>query len=190
MKRIFMKIWKTFYWKPSGTEGPTFGLPTVKFDPSRVTDEVKTNIRKNVESINGLDPKDIDQVYEAALRSVSAGGNLFLLSNTIMQIGIDGMTKKRAGRIAGLLNNRAFAIIERNRQLALGITEAIWMYSGAPCGLDPKKPGRLDAAHRAANEKKYRVAKCMYLNKRWTWPGCEEGCRCTCRAIVPGIETK
>ena len=162
-------------------------IPTVKFDSLKVTEAVRADIRKNVELIEGIDPKHFDQVYEAALSSVTAGRNLFLLANALMQMNIDGMTKGRAGQIARFLNNIATATINRIDQHSLGITEAIWMYTGAPCGANPKKPGRQNTAHKAANGKRYKIAEGMLLNGKWTWPGYEDGCRCFSKSVIEGI---
>lgn len=163
-------------------------IPTVKFDSSKVTEAVRADIRKNVELIDGLDTKYFDQVYEAALRSVTDGRNLFLLANALMQIDIDGMTKGRAGQIATFLNNKATATINRIHQQSLGITEAIWRYSGAPCGINPKKPGRQNTAHKAADGKRYKIAEGMFLDGKWTWPGYEDGCRCGSRSVIEGLD--
>ncbi len=165
-------------------------IPTVEFDSSNVTEAVRADIRKNVELIEGIDPKYFDQVYEAALSSVTAGRNLFLLANALMQMNIDVMTKGRAGQIATFLNNKATATINRIRQQSLGITEAIWQYSGAPCGTNPKNPGRQNNTHKAANGKRYKIAEGMFLDGKWTWPGYEDGCRCGSRSIIEGLNRK
>jgi hypothetical protein len=82
--------------------------------------------------------------------------------------------------------------MDRDRQKSLGIKYAIWMYSGAPCQVNPKKPSakdiRQDAAHRAADGKPFEVAKGMLLNGRLTMPGREEGCKCSSRPIIPGLD--
>jgi hypothetical protein len=92
---------------------------------------------------------------------------------------IDGMTKRRAAEIAGILNNKATALMQRTRQVALGITQAKWLYSGAPCKLNPKSSlapdERQDAAHKTANGKLFDVGKGMFLDGKWTWPGVEPG---------------
>ncbi len=161
----------------------------VKFDPSVVTDTVKADIRKNVGLIECIPPEYFDQIYDAAVRAETAGGDLYALSTAILQMNIDGMTKKRAKRIALTLNSKATAVITRERQQQLGITEAIWLYSGAPCDIDPKKPqGNQDASHKAANGKRFKVAEGMFLDGKWTWPGCEEGCKCVSRSIIPELE--
>ena len=90
-------------------------------------------------------------------------------------------------QIARLLNNKATALMDRERQGSLGIKQAHWLYSGAPCELNPKKPTGQDTAHRAANGKLYDVSTGIFLNGKWTWPGVEPGCRCISKSVVPGF---
>jgi hypothetical protein len=109
-----------------------------------------------------------------------------------MQMNINGMTKQRAGAISLSLNNKATALMNRDQQVSLGVKYAIWVYSGAPCQTNPKKPSakdiHLDATHKAADGKRYEVAKGMFLNGRWTLPGRDEGCKCASRSIIPGFD--
>ena len=163
------------------------GIPTVKFDTSRVTETVKADLRKNVLLLEGIDRNHFEQVYDAALRSISAGRDLSLLCNLLMQMNIDGMTKQRAGEIARLLNNKATALMGKERCVSLGIKQAHWRYSGAPCEINPTKPTGQDAAHRSANGKSFEVSTGMFLNGKWTWPGVEPGCRCISTSVIPGF---
>jgi hypothetical protein len=105
---------------------------------------------------------------------------------------IDGMTKGRAAELALSLNNKATALIDRERQASLGISHAKWMYSNAPCMKDPSRPvaadARQDSAHRSANGKQYEIGMGLFVDGKWTWPGVEEGCKCSSRAILPGLE--
>jgi len=171
---------------------PVLTIPTVKFDPKRVTDAVESDLAMNIRKIKEFEAH-FDQVYDAALQSVSRGRDLATLYNAIMALNLPGMTKQRAGHISIALNNKATALMNHNRQLSLGIKDAIWMYSGAPCYRDPKKPSardiRQDTAHRGANGKRYEVAKGMLLNGRRTIPGREEGCKCASRSIIPGLDS-
>lgn len=85
--------------------------------------------------------------------------------------------------------SRERALSNRNRQLELGITEAIWLYSGAPCDIDPRKPrGNQNASHKAANGKRFMIAEGMFLDGKWTWPGHEDGCRCVSRSVIPALD--
>jgi uncharacterized protein with gpF-like domain len=168
-----------------------FGIPTVKFDASQVTEAVKADLRKNIILLGDIDKNHFEQVYDAALRSISAGQDLHVLYSALMQMNINGMTKRRAGDIARLLNNKATALMQRVRQETLGITQAKWLYSGAPCKINPKKPtdqeNQQDAAHRAANGKLFDVSKGMFLDGKWTWPRVEPGCRCVSISVIPGL---
>jgi hypothetical protein len=161
---------------------PVRRVPTVKFDPARVTDAIKEDIRESVSKIKDFGEPHFDCIYEAALRSVSRGMDAAALFNAIMDLQLPAMTKRRAGEISININRRAKALVDRNEQMAIGIKYATWNYSGAPCH------PRQDAAHRAANGKRYAIAKGMPLHGRRTMPGREEGCKCFSRPIIPGVD--
>jgi uncharacterized protein with gpF-like domain len=114
-----------------------------------------------------------------------------LLYNALIQMNINGVTKRRATEIAHLLNNKATALMNRERQESLGIKYALWLYSGAPCEISWNKPtgqeNLQDAAHKAANGKQFDVSKGMFLDGKWTWPGVEPGCRCVSKPVVRGF---
>ncbi len=78
---------------------------------------------------------------------------------------------------------------ERERQAALGITYAVWMYAHAPCMKNPRHPTdeeiQQNAAHKAADRKTYDLSKGLLVNGKWTWPGVEDGCKCFSRSILP-----
>ena len=142
--------------------------------------------------IKEFDAAHFDQIYIAALESISVGGNLAILFDAILALNHPDMTKQRAGEISRSINNKAKALMNREQQLSIGIRYAIWIYSGAPCWLNPKNPSakdiRQDAAHKAAGGKRYEVAKGMLLNGRYKWPGQDEGCKCVSRSIIPGLD--
>lgn len=56
-----------------------YGIPTVKFDASKVTDTVKANLSKDIALVEEIERDHFDQVYEAVLRSISAGRDLSIL---------------------------------------------------------------------------------------------------------------
>lgn len=165
-------------------------MPTVKFDPSTVSMSVKADLRRNIGLLDDIERKHGQQIYEAALRSILAGRDLRVLSATLMKI--EGMTKGRAAELALSLNKKATALIGRERQASLGITHAIWMCSNAPCMRDPSHPVaadvQQDSAHRAANGGKYEISKGLFVDSKWTWPGVEEGCKCSSRPVLPSLE--
>jgi uncharacterized protein with gpF-like domain len=164
------------------------GISTTKsFFHADLPDIVKMEIRKNVELIAELETKELDQIYDLVLKSVMEGRNLGGLRAALQSQ--FNMTKERAAQISRFQHNNATAMLTRIRQEELGIKEAMWIYSNVACAIHPKDPTpkeiKRDAAHRAANGKLYDVSKGMYLNRKWTWPGCEEGCKCISRSILP-----
>jgi len=182
--------------KPSGAKGGSSQsiqtMPTVKIDSSVVSENGKTDLLRNIELLDDVEKIHVKPIYELALRSIVAGGDLHLFCTELMKMGIDGMTKGRASEIGRALSNKAKATISRERQAALGITHATWMYANAPCMKDPRHPtdteAQQDSAHRSANGKKFEVGKGLFLDGKWTWPGVEEGCKCSSRAVLPGLE--
>jgi hypothetical protein len=174
---------------PAEAAEPVLVIPTVKFDSKWVTEAVKADLEKNIKKIKEFDESNFDQIYDAALRSISRGRDLATLFNAIAELNLSGMTNRRASEISLSLNNKATALINRDRLVSIGIKYAIWTYSRAPCQVNPPKPSvkdiRQDAAHRAADGKRYEVAKGMLLNGRWTMPGQEEGCKCFSRPVLP-----
>jgi hypothetical protein len=53
---------------------------------------------------------------------------------------------------------------------------------------DPRHPVaadvQQDSAHRLANGKRYEIGKGLFVDGKWTWPGVEEGCKCSSRAVI------
>lgn len=184
MVRFFLSLFKSTEEKPA--VNPGCRIPAVKFNSSAITEAAKADIRKNIARLEWIDPEYFDKIYDAAICSVS---NLSLLFNVLMQMNIDGMTKVRAAQITRFLSFKAKVVIENERRLKLGITEAIWQYSGAPCEINPTKPiGMQDAEHKAANGKRFNISKGMLIGGKYIWPGYEDGCKCTSRAVIPGFE--
>lgn len=174
---------------PHKTSPPSDAMPTVKFDPSRVTETVKVDLKNNIRLIEDIDPKHFDLVYDAAVRAISVGFDLGTLCDVLT--GIDGVSKQRGAQIARTLSNKARSLIERERQAALGITHAVWVYSGAPCmsgrRASATQDAQRDADHRVANGKRYEISKGLFVSGNWTWPGVEDGCKCSSRAEIPGF---
>lgn len=165
-------------------------MPTVKLDRTRVTAEVNAVVRKCVDELSDIVRREHrDIVCAAAIKSITAGRDLALLTNAIADLGIEGMTRTRAADISRLINNRASARMAVDGQRSLGIRTGVWRYSGAPCMVTPKRPTdrdrQQDEAHRAADGKVFDLAEGMLVGGVWTMPGCEEGCRCTWSAVMP-----
>jgi hypothetical protein len=159
---------------------PMFGLFKKKsaarpgIDPSTLSQAVRADIRRNLETIEEVTPQHLNAIYDAALRS--AGGRLDILFQALIGIGLG---KRRASEITRLICFKARSLIEAERQLKLGIEYALWSYSNAPCG-DPAQ----DAAHKAVNGKPYALAKGMFVNGVWTRPGYENDCKCSSRPLI------
>lgn len=158
-----------------------YGIPTVEFDPAKVTDAVKADLRQNINSLKEIGISDFDIIYDAALRSISAGRDLQILYRALTCM--EGMGRRRAKEISLSLNNKATALMQANDQERLGIDYATWLHSGAPCGSKEQ-----DVAHRAASGKPYLVKKGMYLAGHWTWPGREDGCKCASKPLIAGLD--
>ena len=58
---------------PAGAAEPPHVIPTVKFDPARVTEAVKADLKKNIRKIKEFDESHFDRIFDAALRSISRG---------------------------------------------------------------------------------------------------------------------
>jgi uncharacterized protein with gpF-like domain len=157
-----------------------------------LTKNVKADLRRNIELLGDLEKKHVMQVYELALRSIVGRRDFYLFCTEMMNLHIEGMTGSKAAEIGRSLANKAGAVIDRERQASLGITHAIWLYANAACVRDPSHPSaaevQRDAAHCAANGKRYEVSKGLFVDGKWTWPGVEEGCKCVARAVLPQLE--
>lgn len=156
-----------------------YEIPTVKFDASQVTDEIKADLRQNIDFIDLIPVEDRGDIYAAALETIVAGGNLPIVYQALLKI--NGMTKRRAGEIATSLNRKAQALMEVSRQKRIGIKDAIWLYSGAPCDTN-------DAQHHAANGNRYSIDTGMRMKSGVTWPGREDGCKCVSKPVIPGFD--
>jgi len=108
--------------------------------------------------------------------------------SAIIEMNIEGMTKSRAEQITRFICSKAKAVIDNTRCMKLGLTEAIWMHSGAPCEVNPRKPTGQNAAHIAVDGKRYKLSEGMCINGKYVLPGYEDGCRCTSRSVILGFE--
>lgn len=152
---------------------------TVQFKMTPAAQEILTaTIAEQVNLIRSIPAEYLTQVQGYVMRSVSTGRDLASLSEALQaQFGV---TKRRAATISRDQNNKATAAITRARQTELGITQGSWLHSSG--GVSPRPE------HVAASGKKYDIAKGMFLEGKFTWPGVEINCRCVSRSIIPGLE--
>ena len=165
-------------------------MPTIKFDPRWITLKIKEYLRNKIEEQTEFPAEHYDAIFAAGLRFLESGGGLHTFCKELKMLCIDGLTVKRLTEIATYLWTSTKVMIDRERIIAAGIKEEIWMYSGAPCMVDVKHPSekdkKQDAAHRAANKRRYKIAEGMKINDEWVYPGEEPGCRCSSRIYIPG----
>ena len=156
---------------------------TVQFKPTRKSVEAfKLVLSDNVGLIRNLHASFYSKIQQDVWASVRAGSDLAKLSERLHKsYTIEG---KRAALIARDQNAKAKAVIESTRRQELGIRQAIWQHSSA--GKEP----------RPVHVKWGREGKVFDLDKglydpeagEWVLPGTLINCRCTSRAIVPGLD--
>ncbi len=169
-----------------GAGGAYQALPTVRSDRRELSPAVRQWLASEIAILVTAPAPTLQQIVQLAERSVQTG-DLASLERALRDI--DGLdSKASAAALTGLVRG-AVARADRERQMDMGIKKAVWLYSGAPCMPNPKHPSeedlRRDAAHRNANGATYSLAKGMLVDGRWAWPGCESGCKCVSRPVLP-----
>ena len=152
---------------------------TVKFKPTpAMVESYSALLAENVGLIKSIPSNYLLDVQGSVWRSVMRGGDLGTLTKEIQSKYAIG--HRRAAFIARDQNNKAKAVLENTRRLELGMTQAMWRHSGG--GKVPRPE------HVAFSGKVYDLKKGAFLEGKWVWPGSEPNCRCTSRAIIPGVE--
>lgn len=169
------------------TKRADLGIPTVDFDNGRVTQPVRDDLWSAIKALPDIPKSFRNRLYKAALESISRGSDLHFLCKSIIDMRLNDMSKKRAADIARFLNNRATVLMSNERCLSVGITHAIWMYSGAPCEIDPFHPTGQDVSHRAVHGLQFKIADGILIDGKHTWPGREAGCKCGSKPMIPGF---
>lgn len=145
-----------------------------KMTPS-MRDALNASITENVGLIRSIPEQYLNKVEGAVMRNYAVGRDLESMVKEIKAI--YPVTNKRAAFIARDQSNKANAVVNRTRQLELGITEAIWMHSHA--GKNPRPD------HVKANGTKFKVAEGCLISGEYIMAGEKPNCRCTSRAILP-----
>ena len=140
-----------------------------------VRDAFNASLEENVGLIRSIPEKYLQQVEGVVMRSYSAGRDLATMVKELKQL--YPAASHRAELIARDQSNKANAVVNRARQMELGITEAIWQHSHA--GKNPRPD------HVAANGKRYNIAEGCKISGEFIQPGEEINCRCTSRPILP-----
>lgn len=140
---------------------------TVEFKMTpAVRDAFNASLQENVGLIKSIPEKYLQQVEGVVMRSYSNGRDLETMVKEIKQL-YPGASN-RAVLIARDQSNKANAVVNRTRQMELGITEAIWLHSHA--GKNPRPD------HVAANGKRYKIAEGCKISGEFIQPGEEINC--------------
>lgn len=154
---------------------------TVKFKPTRRSLQAYQAVAaENVGLIKSIPQEYLKDVQTKVWESVKVGADMGTLAKGLRET--YGVSTRRAALIARDQNNKAKAVIENTRRQQLGIKKAIWQHSSG--GKVPRP------THVSMNGKAFDLTKGSYDRdeKKWVWPGQLINCRCTSRAIIPGLE--
>lgn len=146
----------------------------LKMTPA-MRDAFRASLAENVGLIKSIPAEYLQQVEGIVMRSYSAGRDLGTMVEELQKL--YPKARNRAVLISRDQSNKANAVVNRTRQMELGITEAIWLHSHA--GKNPRPD------HVAANGKKYKIEKGCLISGEFIQPGEQINCRCTSRPVLP-----
>ena len=140
-------------------------------------DAFEASLAENVGLIKSIPAQYLQEVEGIVMRNYAAGRDLKSMAAEIR--GRYKVAANRAVLIARDQSNKSSAVVQRARQLEIGIKQSIWMHSHA--GKTPRP------THVAMNGKRYEIAKGMWDSavKKWILPGELIGCRCAGRSVLP-----
>lgn len=153
---------------------------TVKFQPTKASIEAyRAVLAENVNLIRSIPQQYLKDVETQVWSAVMEGGTTSKLTAGLQKR--YGISYRRAAFIATDQQAKAKAIMENVRRQELGITEAIWHHSHA--GREPRP------THVAMHGKKFALKSGMWDSAvgKFVWPGQLPRCRCSSKAILPGI---
>lgn len=155
---------------------------TVRFKPTRVSlDTYKAVVAENVGLIRRIPAQFLTDVQTQVWRGVTGGSDMNQMTKNIQKV--YGISTHHASFIARDQNNKAKASLEKGRRLELGIVEAEWAHSGG--GKEPR-PTHLKAGQQRVRFK-IAIGWLDPADNKRKQPGEDINCRCTSRAIIPGI---
>jgi uncharacterized protein with gpF-like domain len=144
-------------------------------------DIVDATVHQNVSLIKSIPRQYLDQVEGIVMRGVQTGRDLGDIAGEL-QARL-GVTKQRAALIARDQNEKATAAFTRARHLEIGITEAIWVHSGA--GREPR-PTHVKAGREKV---RFNVAEGWLdpAEGKHIQPGELINCRCVAKPVLKGF---
>lgn len=144
-----------------------------KYTPN-VEEQMKIALEENVALIKSIGNEYLDKVRSAVWRSVKGGYDLESLVKQLKQI--DGVTDRRAKNIAKDQCAKLNQAFEKARAKELGITEAIWLHSGA--SREPR------TSHKKANGTRYKIDEGCFIDNEFIQPAWLPMCRCRAKLII------
>lgn len=151
---------------------------TVQFKITPVMrDAINASIQENVALIKSIPDQYLLEVEGIVMRGFQTGRDLHSISKDLQHR--LGVTKRRAALISRDQSNKLTASVTRARRKELGITQAIWVHSGA--GKHPR-PSHLKAGK---DKLIFDIEKGAYLDGKWVLPGEEINCRCSSKSVLP-----
>ena len=148
---------------------------TVNFRHTKyVEDQAKIALEENVALIKSIGNQYMDKVRSAVWRSVKNGYDLESLVKQLKQI--DGVDDRRAKNIAKDQCAKLNQAFENARAQELGITDAIWVHSGAS-----KEPR---ASHKKATGTRYKIEEGCLIDNEFIQPAWLPMCKCRAKLIV------
>ncbi len=140
-------------------------------------DAFEASLAENVGLIRSIPAQYLQEVEGIVMRNYTAGRDLKSMSAEIR--GRFHVVADRAVLIARDQSNKANAVVQRARQIDLGIKEFQWLHSHA--GKEPR------STHVAMNGKRFPVNKGAWDSKEgaYVFPGELINCRCVGRSVLP-----
>lgn len=134
----------------------------VKFEMTpAMRDAFNASLEENIGLIRSIPEKRLQKISSIVMRSYSSGRGIKTMIDEIRSVYT--VTLDRAVLIARDQSNKANSVVNRVRELELGITEAIWMFSH-----DGKEPRQ---SHVAANGKRYKITEGFLIGGEYIQPG-------------------
>lgn len=151
---------------------------TVQFKVTPVMrDAINATIQENVSLIKSIPEQYLMEVEGLVMRGFTRGRDLHDISQELQKR--YGVTKRRAALISRDQCNKLTATVTQARRTELGITQAIWVHSGA--GKHPR-PSHVKAGKDKAV---FDVQKGLFLDGEWVLPGQAINCRCSSKSVLP-----
>jgi hypothetical protein len=156
---------------------------TVSFTTTRRSlESYKLVVAENVGLIRNLQASFYNRIQQDVWSAVRSGSDLHTLSVKLQTS--YGIEQKRAELISRDQNAKAKAVLETTRRQELGIRKAIWQHSAGG-----KEPRPVHVAW-GREGKVFDLDKGLFDpdEQEWVFPGQLINCRCTSRAVIPGID--